>query len=74
MWCSGVVILCAVKYLVVTVCSSSSSSSSGSSTRSSQDRLLNPFAARSWPEAFHATFIHNTQRKGEERIEDGEEA
>ena len=36
--------------------SSSRSSSSSSSRRSSQDRRLSTFPARSWPEAFHATF------------------
>ena len=35
---------------------------------SSQDRGLSPFPARSWPDAFHATFIHNIQRIGEDRI------
>ena len=47
---------------------SSSSSSSSSSSRSSQDRLIGPLPAKCWPEAFHATFIHNIQRKGEDRI------
>ena len=46
----------------------SSSSGGGSSSRSSQDKRLSPFPARSWPEAFHATFIHNIQRKGQDRI------
>ena len=48
--------------------STSSSSSSSGSSSSSQDRLLGQFPARSWPEPFHATFIHNIQRKGEDRI------
>ena len=34
----------------------------------SQDRQLSSFPARWWHEAFHATFIHNIQRKGEDRI------
>ena len=39
-----------------------------SSSRTSQDRLLSPFPARIWPEAFHASFVHNIQRKGEGKI------
>ena len=42
--------------------------SSSSSSMSSQDILLSPFSARSWPEAFHAAFIHCIQRKREDRI------
>ena len=30
--------------------------------------VLSPFLARSWPDDVHATFIHNIQRKGEDRI------
>ena len=35
---------------------------------SPQDRLIGPLPAKCGPEAFHATFIHNIQRKGEDRI------
>ena len=38
--------------------------SSGSSSSSSQDILLSPFPARCWPQAFHAAFIYNIQRRG----------
>ena len=38
------------------------------SSSSSQDRLLSPFPVKCWPQAFHATFIHNTQRKEEDKI------
>ena len=31
-------------------------------------QTLSSLQARCWPEAFHATFIHNIQRKGEDRI------
>ena len=41
---------------------------SSSSSTSYQDRWLSPFPARSWPEAFHATFIHNIHKHGEDRI------
>ena len=40
-----------------------------SSSSSSQDKLLGPLQPKCWPEAFHATFIHNIQRKYEDRIE-----
>ena len=39
-----------------------------SSSMSSQDKLIGPLRAKCWPEAFHATFIHNIERKGEDRI------
>ena len=49
-------------------CSSSSSSSSRCS--SSQDRPIGPLPAKCWPEAFHATFIHNIrERMKTERME-----
>ena len=35
---------------------------------SSQNGQLSQFPARCWREAFHATFIHNIQGKGEHRI------
>ena len=35
---------------------------------SSQDRPIGLLPAKCWPEAFHATFIHNIQRKEEDRI------
>ena len=40
-----------------------SSSSSSVSSSSSQDRLIGPLPAKCWPEAFHATFIHDIERK-----------
>ena len=33
------------------------------SSRKSQDRLKGPLPAKCWPEAFHATFIHNISEK-----------
>ena len=39
---------------------------------SSHDRLIGSLPAKCWPEAFHATFIHNIQRNGEDRIGWGE--
>ena len=40
------------------------SSSSSSSSSSSQDRPIEPLPAKCWPEAFHATFIHNIRERG----------
>ena len=37
-----------------------------SSSSSSQDRPIGPLPAKRWPEAFHAIFIHNIQRKWED--------
>ena len=52
----------------VQTCSSSSSSgsrrSSGSSSSSSHDRPIGPLPVKCWPEAFHATFIHNIRERG----------
>ena len=39
-----------------------------SSSRSSQDRLTGPLPAKCWPDTFHETYIHNIQRKRENRI------
>ena len=59
---SGIIIIIVIITIIIIIISSSSSS------RSSQDRLLSPFPAKSCPEDFHATFIHNIQRKGEDTI------
>ena len=48
------------------------SGSSISSSSSSQDRQIGRLPAKYWPVAFHATFIHNIQRKGEDRKDEGE--
>ena len=43
----------------------------GCSSSSSQDRPLGPLLAKCWPEAFHATFIHNIRERGKtERMEE----
>ena len=42
-----------------------------SSSRSFQDRPIGKLPAKCWPEAFHATFIHNIREKGKaERMEE----
>ena len=51
-------------HMCPTSCSSSSSSSS-------QERPMGPLPAKCWPEAFHATFIHNIRERGKaERMEE----
>ena len=38
---------------------------------SSQDGPIGPLPAKCWPEAFHATFIHNIRERGKiERMEE----
>ena len=39
-----------------------------SSSSSSQDRPIGPLPAKCWPEAFHATFIHNIRESVKAKI------